>query len=69
MPGTVISLYERIFFNVNEKLKNRDYIMTCVIGPSVHSGLSDRDFDLLWKLFGYLYGPVVLNAFVHTTST
>ncbi len=63
-----IEAYERLFFNVTEKLKNSDYIMTCVLGPSVHSGLTDREYDLLWKLFGYLYGPVVLDAFILATS-
>jgi hypothetical protein len=63
-----IQTYERLFFNVVEKLRFTDYIMTCVIGPSVHAGLSDRDYDLLWKLFGYLYGPVVLDSFINTTS-
>jgi hypothetical protein len=66
---TVIALYERVFFNVNEKLINPDYVMTCVLGPSVHAGLSDRDYDLLWKLFGYLYGPAVLDSFIHSTTT
>lgn len=64
----VIEYYEKLFFNVIEKLDFPDYIMTCVIGPSVQSGLSDRDFDLLWKLFGYLYGPAVLDTFITTTS-
>ncbi len=66
-PKTV-QAYEKLFFNVKEKLSNQDYIMTCVIGPSVHAGMSDRDYDLLWKLFGYLYGPAALDAFIHTTT-
>lgn len=65
---SAVELYERLFFNVKEKLKHTDYVMTCVIGPSVHAGLSDRDYDLLWKLYGYLYGPTMLDAFISTTS-
>lgn len=68
VSAETVLLYEKVFFNVNEKLKNQDYIMTCVIGPSIHAGLSERDYDLLWKLFGYLYGPVVLDSFITTTS-
>ncbi len=68
IPPATIDLYEKIFFNVKDKLKNSDYIMTCVMGPSVYAGLSDRDYDLLWKLFGYLYGPVMLDSFIQTTS-
>ncbi len=64
----VVELYEKIFFNVAEKLDNTDYILNCVIGPSIYAGLNDRDYDLLWKLFGYLYGPVVLDTFITTTS-
>lgn len=64
----VITWYERIFFDVKEKLKNPDYILGCVMGPSIYSGLSDRDYDLLWKLFGYLYGVHVLESFIQTTS-
>lgn len=64
----IIKYYEKIFFNVREKLNSSDYIMTCIIGPSVQAGLSDRDYDLLWKLFGYLYGPIVLDSFIMTTS-
>jgi hypothetical protein len=64
----LIEAYEKIFFNVREKLNNPDYIMTCVLGPSIHAGLSDRDYDLLWKLFGYIYGPLALDAFIHATT-
>jgi hypothetical protein len=65
---STVLIYERLFFNVKEKLRHNDYIMTCVLGPSVHAGLSDRDYDLLWKLYGYLYGPAVLDSFISTTS-
>jgi hypothetical protein len=64
----VVDYYGRIFFDVADRLRNRDYIMTCVLGPAVTAGMSDRDFDLLWKLYGYLYGPVVLDNFIYTTS-
>lgn len=59
-----ISWYEKVFFNVAEKLQHADYIMTCVISPSVHTGLSPQEYDVLWKVFAYLYGPLVLDAFL-----
>lgn len=65
---TTIDAYSNLFFDVTNKLANIDYVMTCIIGPSVHAGLSDRDYDLLWKLYGYIYGPVALNAFIHMTT-
>lgn len=63
-----VALYEKIFFNVLDKLENTDYVLNCVIGPSIYAGLNDRDYDLLWKLFGYLYGPLVLETFITTTT-
>jgi hypothetical protein len=64
----LVEIYEKVFFNIKDKISNKDYVMTCVMSPAVYSGLSDRDYDLLWKLFGYLYGPVVLDAFIHANT-
>jgi len=60
--------YERLFFNVKPRLRHPDYIMTTVIGPSVHSGMAASEYDILWKVFGYLYGPIVLDSFIHCTN-
>lgn len=68
IDAEVVECYEKLFFNVREKLRNTDYIMTVVIGAAMYTGLSERDFDLLWKLFGYLYGPKVLDAFITSTT-
>lgn len=64
----VIAAYEKLFFDVAGKLKNRSYIMHCVIGPSLHHGLSERDYDVIWKMFGYAGGPLVLDVFVETVA-
>ncbi len=64
-----IKLYEKLFFNVLDKLNNRDYLMACVIGPSVYAGLNDREYDVLWKLYGLCYGHRVLNSFISTTTS
>ncbi len=65
-PETV-SAYENLFFNVREKLPNQGYILNCVIGPALHRGLSDREYDLLWKLYGYIYGPYMLDSLISKT--
>jgi hypothetical protein len=66
-PST-IHWYERLFFNVIEKLQHSDYIMTCVISPSLHTGLAPQEYDVLWKVFAYLYGPIVLDALLQGVS-
>lgn len=64
LPEAAIELYEALFFNVNERLKIKGYILHTVLGPSVHKGLTDRDHDLLWKLYGYFGGGVVLDQLI-----
>ena len=34
----IIEAYERLFFNVRERLADRGYLMHCVLGPAVHLG-------------------------------
>ncbi len=61
-PPQVITAYEALFFNVRDKLSHRSYILNCVIGPAIHQGLSEREYNLLWKLYGYFLGPYVIDA-------
>ena len=50
----VIEAYERLFFNVRERLADRGYLMHCVLGPAVHLGFQATEYDLIWKLFALL---------------
>ena len=62
IPPSYIEAFEALFFNVREKMYHRSYILHCVIKPVVSRGLTDREYDLLWKLYGYFLGPHVVNA-------
>lgn len=62
MPPEYIATYEALFFNVREKLHHRSYILNCVLGPTIHKGLTDREPELLWKLYGYFIGPCIIDA-------
>ena len=62
-PG-VIKAYEAAFFDVREKLGNVNYIVNVVMADAVSRGLSERQYDLLWKLFGYQGGSYVLDALI-----
>lgn len=57
-----IDAYENLFFNVRTRLRQTGYILHQVMGPAIQRGLSDREYDLLWKLYGYFLGPHVLDA-------
>lgn len=60
----VIEAYESVFFDVREKLNNKEYVLNVVIKDSVTRGLSERHYDLLWKIFGYQCGPFVLDSII-----
>ncbi len=62
MPPQCIEAYEALFYNVRDKIHHRSYILNVVIGPAIHRGLSEREFDLLWKLYGYFLGPCIIDA-------
>jgi hypothetical protein len=62
-----VEAYERLFFNVIDKLDASSWVACQVIGPRIHHGLAEEDLDVLWKFFGYAYGPVVLDALIHGT--
>lgn len=59
-----IKAYEALFFCVRDRIDNTDYILNSVLGQAVVRGLQAREHDLLWKLFGYLAGPFVLDAMI-----
>jgi hypothetical protein len=57
--------YEALFFNVRDRLESPSYISQVVLGKSIHSGLSERAYDVLWKMYGYWAGHHVLNSLVY----
>ncbi len=56
--------YEALFFNVKERLRSRSYVLHQVLGRAVQEGIRERAYDLIWKLFGYKYGPFALDYIV-----
>ena len=60
----VIDAYERLFFNVKERLHNRGYLAHCVLGPAIHLGFQASEYDLVWKLFALLGGPLAVDLMI-----
>jgi hypothetical protein len=60
----VVTAYEKLFFNIEERRHNRGYIAHQVMGPAIYLGIQETDFDILWKLLGYMGGPVVLDMMI-----
>lgn len=67
-PETV-AVYAQAFFDVVGKTRHWGYMLAEVFSRSIHLGLADRDYDLLWKLWGLLRGPLFLDSVIlHTKS-
>ncbi len=58
----VVTAYSELFFDVRSRLDHPSYIVNCVIGPELQTGLTTRDYPLLWKLYAYFMGPYMLEA-------
>lgn len=60
----IITWYEKLFFNVVPLLKHDTYIVNVVMGREVHFGLSDKNYGLFWKMYGYGLGHIALRTYV-----
>ena len=64
LPEDAVKAYERIFFNIEDRHENSGYIFHQIIGRAMHRGLSEREFEALWKLYAYVYGPHMLESLI-----
>lgn len=64
----IVAAYEEVFFDVRDRLSDKLYIVNVVMGDAVTRGVSERQYDLLWKLFGYHGGPYVLESVIAKCS-
>jgi hypothetical protein len=60
-----IKWYESLFFNVSDRIDNASWVMHFAIGKNAFLGASERDLDILWKFYGYLYGAEKLDWLIH----
>lgn len=58
----VVRWYEALFFDVRNELEHSDYIVNVVMSRSVHMGVAERNYDLIWKLYAYAHGHIILNS-------
>lgn len=59
------ALYESVFFHVTDRLNVPGYVTHTVMGNAIQRGLAQRHYDLLWKMFGYWGGPLVLDHLIY----
>lgn len=58
----VIEAYEAVFFNVRDRLQHSELIYKSVFRPMLERGLSEREYEWIWKLYAYALGPLMYEA-------
>ena len=66
IDAEVIEAYEKLFFNVCDKLNSSTYILHVAIGDAVQRGMTDRDYHILWKLYAFVRGSKMLEFLMYT---
>lgn len=56
-----VRFYEKMYFNVSDKLDARSYIAGTVLGPAFMAGLNSKSLELTAKYFAYFAGPHILD--------
>lgn len=56
-----VAWYERLFFNVRDRLRARDWILRKAIMPAVDNSWEGNDVELSLKYFGYFGGKILLD--------
>lgn len=64
-----IELFAALFFDVADRLTSSSYVINTVLGPQVHRGLTEKNYDIIWKLFGYWWGPQAIDSLITKFST
>lgn len=71
IPDGTIAAYEAMFFNVLDKLaqpNHESWVNGCVLGQAFHNGVTPRDWQLLWKIYGYYGGPFILETVIRKSG-
>ena len=69
VPVEAVEVYERLFFNVTDRLENTSYILFCAIGPATYEGFDLDDPGPVLKWFAYLGGARVLDFLLGERDT
>jgi hypothetical protein len=64
IPLSTIEFYEKIFFNVKDRLHNIVWIVDQVFGTSLVVGVPFERYQILWKFYGYFGGVNILDKVI-----
>ena len=64
LNSAIVDHYLSIFFDVESRLSHPTYVTHAVIGDAAKRGISEREPDVLWKMFGYWRGADLLDLLI-----
>jgi hypothetical protein len=68
MLPEAVDWYEKLFYNVRDRLENRDWIVKTILGspqqrsPNRENSITHYQRDMLYRLLAYFGGPVILDT-------
>lgn len=65
----VIGWYERVFYDVRDRLEHEEYVVHVLLGDKHHNGMNERDYGLFWKFMAFTGGPIALNAIMTRSNS
>lgn len=70
LSSETISVYEKWFYNVRDRLKNKSYIFQYLIAPKLPQDGSDYvSKEAIWKMYALFEDPDILNQVIFDCST
>jgi hypothetical protein len=64
LTESAVRFYENVFFHCRDRLGVTTWVVQVAIPTPIQYGLTERDLDTLWKVFGYFSGPPVLKSVI-----
>lgn len=61
----IVEAFVNVFYDVRGKMRHQDYVQGVILGDAVTRGLSERHYDLLWKMIALQGGPFALDAAIN----
>ena len=59
-----IELFSQVFYNIRPRLNARGFVLNEIMRPAVKRGISDRDYDALYKIMAFAGGWEILKDFL-----
>lgn len=68
IPIDTVNAYANVFFHVHDRLLSSTWVIQCVLGEEYHINFTERNYGLIWKVYGYFGGASKLDVVIAKTG-